>query len=257
MPLVSLANGALMLVLNVGGLVAANFFETLVFLDTVGTAMAGLAYGPIAGMALGLITNLVISGPSTSYRPYIWFTHVNVLCGLLWGLAGWYMPLAFWPETQTVLYILLVGLLAGLLSTITSVPVRMRLGFNSNHIIDSICKDFQAKNTRFVGSVKIFVSEFLLSHFLDKTISTTVGVMFVLEIVKAGINQPPLSAGIRTTYHDLIEFLAALYYVALGIGVKTLRAQMARNDILTLLGPLGFFSVLIALPILMILVGVH
>lgn len=256
MPLVVLANAALMLVLNVGGLIAANFFETLVFLDTVGTAMAGLAYGPVAGMIVGLITNLVISGSWTSYRPYVWFTHVNVLCGLLWGLAGWYLPPAFRSETQIVLYILLVGFVSGLLSTITSVPVRMRLGFKSNHIIDSICEEFQASNTRWIGRIKIFVSEFLLSHFLDKTISTTVAVMFVLEIVQGGVDKP-ISAEIRSTYHDLIEFLAALYYVALGIGVKSLGAEMARNDILTLLGPLGFFSVLIALPILMIIVGVH
>ena len=193
MPLIVLANAALMLVLNVGGLIAANFFETLVFLDTVGTAMAGLAYGPLAGMIVGLITNLVISGSTTSYRRYIWFTHVNVVCGLLWGLVGWYIPPAFHSETQIVLYILLLGLVSGLLSTVSSVPVRMQLGFNSNHIIDNICKEFKEKNTRWVGNTKIFVSEFLLSHFLDKTISTTVGVMFVLEIVQGGVNKPIFS----------------------------------------------------------------
>jgi hypothetical protein len=256
-PYAYFANGALMLVLNIGGLIAANFFETLVFLDTVGTAMAGLAYGPWAGMTVGLLTNLAISGPGTSYRPYFWFTHVNVLCGLLWGWFGWYRPPAFGPETQTVLYILLVGLLSALVSTVSSVPVRIRLGFNSNHMIDGICKEFQQNNTRYVAQFKIFLSEFLLSHFLDKTISTTVGVMFVLEIVGGGISHPTNSSEIRTTYHDLIEFLAALYYIALGVGVKTLGAKMARNDIFTLLGPLGFFSVLIALPILMVLVGVH
>jgi hypothetical protein len=253
---IAFANGALMLVLNVGGLFAANFFETLVFLDTVGTAMAGLAYGPFAGVIVGLITNLVIGGPRTSYRPYIYFTHVNIVCGALWGFAGWYLPPAFHSETQIVLYILLLGLVSGLLSTLTSVPVRMRLGFKSNHIIDSICREFQQKNTRSTANAKILISEFLLSHLLDKTISTTVGVMFVLEIVQGNVDKP-VSAEIRATYHDLIEFLAALYYVALGIGVKTLGATMARNDILTLLGPLGFFSVLIALPILMIIIGVH
>lgn len=256
MAVTGVAYGALLLLLNVTGLLAANFFGTMVFMDTVGTAMAGLAYGIWAGIAVGLTTNLLVSLFWEEYRSYLYFAPLNVGCGLVWGLAGQQWPISFQTESQIVIYILTLGAIVGLFSTIYSVFARVILKFESAHLFDNVIKHFAAEDNQLFRFVKIFISEFLLSNFLDKTISTTVAVMFVLEIVQ-GANGASRPDNIRQTYHDLIELLAALYYVALGIAVKKLRVQMPTNSLVELLGPLGFFSVLIGLPILFVTIGLH
>lgn len=51
-------------VLNAVGLAFANYFGTLVFLDTLATAMAGLScvpFGVFSGAIVGLVTNLLLS----------------------------------------------------------------------------------------------------------------------------------------------------------------------------------------------------
>lgn len=92
-----------------------------------------------------------------------------------------------------------------------------------------------------------------MSHFLDKTISTTVGVMYLIGSSSA--QAPNSSAG--STYHDMIELLAACYYVAMGYAIKSLKVKFKQDDeAFALLGPLGFFAVLVALPVLMRALGI-
>jgi len=56
---------------------------------------------------------------------------------------------------------------------------------------------------------------------------------------------------LKATYHDLVELLGAYYYVALGFAIRTLKLQLTPDPVVALLGPLGFFGVLIAAPVLL------
>jgi energy-coupling factor transport system substrate-specific component len=84
--LIPLAIGISLIVLNFAGLTIAHYFGTMVFLDTVGTAMAGMAFGPWQGALIGLLTNVVIG--ALLFRSYLKFAYVNVICGFAWGLIG-------------------------------------------------------------------------------------------------------------------------------------------------------------------------
>jgi hypothetical protein len=243
--------GIALIVFNVIGLELANYFGTMVFFDTLGTAIAGLAFGPWAGAGVGLATNLVIG--LKLHRPYLEFLHVNVLCGVAWGLIAWRFPLAPSSEQEVGLYIIATGCAIGILSALLSVPVRMFLGFKTEHILDKVSKQFTGNVIQ--RFVKIISTEFLLSHFLDKAISTTVGVMVVLEVIRPNPTLP--TDVLRAAYHDLIEFFAALYYVIMGISIKSLGVKFEGDEVVALVGPLGFFSVLIAVPVLLMIAGVH
>jgi hypothetical protein len=250
MPILVASVGIALIVFNIIGLELANYFGTMVFFDTLGTAVAGLAFGPWAGAAVGLATNLVIG--LKLHRPYINFLHVNVLCGVAWGLIASRFPLAPSSEQDVGLYIIAAGCTVGVLSALLSVPVRMFLGFHTEHILDKVSRQFEGNVVK--RFLKIISTEFLLSHFLDKAISTTVGVMVVLEVVQP-TNAIPTD--VRAAYHDLIEFFAALYYVIMGVSIKSLGVKFEGDEVVALVGPLGFFSVLIAVPVLLVIAGVH
>lgn len=153
------------------------------------------------------------------------------------------------------------------MSALLSVPVRLLLGFQTEHVLDQVSREAWKKSTGtdqinkgawrtaagLRGVSRIFVLECMLSHFLDKTISTTVGVMYLIGSSSA--QAPNSSAG--STYHDMIELLAACYYVAMGYAIKSLKVKFKQDDeAFALLGPLGFFAVLVALPVLMRALGI-
>jgi hypothetical protein len=255
-------------VLNVVGLAFANYFGTLVFLDTLATAMAGLScfpFGVFSGAIVGLATNLLIS---RQHRAYLKFLHVNAACGIAWTAIAKLLPLnQLKSENKIVLYTLGFGLLVGLLSAVLSVPVRLILGFQTEHLLDQVSRDAWKQATGkdqisrdtwrtaagLRGIARIFALECVLSHLLDKTISTTVGVMYLIGPSSA----PATRSDIGLPYHDMIEFLAACYYVAMGYAIKSLKVKFKQDDeVFALLGPLGFFAVLIVLPVLMRALGI-
>ena len=246
----TLTVGIALIAFNVIGLELANYFSTMVFFDTLGTAIAGLAFGPLAGASVGLITNLAIG--LKFHQPYLKFMHVNVLCGLAWGLIGHYFPLTTYDEQWIGIYIIATGCILGVISTVFSAPVRMALGFETSHVLDKISRQFTGNPV--AKFLKIVSAEFLLSHFLDKAISTTVGVMVVITVIQHNAGH---ASDIRTTYHDLIELFAAAYYVLMGFCVKSLGVRFETDEVVALVGPLGFFSVLIAVPVLLVMAGVH
>lgn len=234
-------------VLNLTGLWFANYFGTLVFLDTIATAMAGLAcnqLGFFAGAIVGVLSNLMIAW-NAKFAAYRKFLHVNLLCGLAWaGIAYRYPPGGFLTEPLILRYVLLVGVAVGIISAITSVPVRIYLGFHTEHPLDQISGRIWSAEPGLRGAMRIFATESLLSHLLDKTISTTVGLMYVLSLSGAA------GADLSPTYHDIIELLAAGYYVAMGLAIKKYGVKFNQDETVALLGPLGFFGVLIALPVI-------
>jgi len=265
-----------LILLNILGSLAATYFETLIFLDTLGTAVAGLIFGPLAGVLVGLVTNLLL-GLLSGFAAYRKFFYVNAVCGLTWGFMPTVPP---GPGRNIILYILVVGLATGLISLILSVPLRCYLGFTTDHFLDKIGRQIFAPGpgpgtgvlTRWQRSLdylrrlgKVFAEELLLSHFLDKTISTTLGVMFILTVGTTVVGssvgvKPALGVDPRSIYGDLIAVLGAYYYIALGIATKTLRVQIASQPqqlLIALLGPLAFFGALSAFPIVFNLVGLH
>jgi hypothetical protein len=164
-------------------------------------------------------------------------------------------------DIKTIVYILAVGGSIGLISALLSVPLRIFLNFTSDHMLDRVGRDLyypQPQNPaapqpvvgrkKGIAVLQIFASEYLLGHFLDKAISTTVAVLLVGIIAQQKSGQNAFDA--KLMYHDLIELLGAYYYVAMGFAVKTLKVDLPPQPIVALLGPLGFFGLLIALPVL-------
>lgn len=244
-------------VVNVIGLWFANYFRLLIFLDTVATAVAGIYFGVIqpwgtlsgvwAGITVGVATNLITGW---KYRAYLKFLHVNALCGVVWGLIPmfWVLPPPSGPETTIVLYILGVGAVVGVVSAVAAVPVRIFIvKFQSNHLLDQV-SDSIWKNTSHSGPGRFFrilSVEYLLSHYLDKVLSTTLAVIYVLGTLPTTGSVVSLAP----RYRNLLELLAAYYFVALAIAVRSLGAKLDPDALISLLGPLGFFAVLMAAPL--------
>src|ERR1700733_13755818 len=104
--LIKLAAAVGLIALNFAGISLAQYFRTMVFLDAVGTAMAGMKYGPLDGFLVGLATNLVIGW--LLFRPFLYFAPINALCGIVWGYIGIYFPVPTGADIQLILYILVV-----------------------------------------------------------------------------------------------------------------------------------------------------
>ncbi len=81
------------------------------WLDTIGTMITACAYGPVAGGAVGLISNLSFGGISVT------FAIVNVVIGVIIGF------LARKGLCDTLFGSLCTGILIGLITVACSVPV--------------------------------------------------------------------------------------------------------------------------------------
>ena len=103
----------------------------------IATAIAGMAMGPWAGAFVGILINLIAGA---KFDVYLKFTHVNALCGVLWGVIPMLMPIesAAISKSSIVVYILCVGASVGLIFAILAVPIRMLLGFKTSHILDQV-----------------------------------------------------------------------------------------------------------------------
>lgn len=92
------------------------------WLDTIGTMISACAYGPGAGGAVGLISNLCFGGTSVT------FAIVNVVIGIIVGF------IAKRGLCDTLFGSLCTGILIGLITVSCSVPVNYMLydGNNGN-----------------------------------------------------------------------------------------------------------------------------
>jgi hypothetical protein len=253
-------------VLNFIAAKLAEYFGTMVFLDAAGTATAAFTCGPVIGAIVGALTNLATG--TLLYPRHLRFIYVNILCGILWGFLSQRF-LVTTSETGIILFILAAGCIVGVASSILSMPLRCYLDFKTDHLLDKIDRHILGTITPVptLAYVKIFLTELLLSHLLDKLICTMIGVMVALEItslvelLQGNAHDLP---GFVPLYHDLVEFFAAYYYVALAIVVKALHVDVAaapgvstsQQQLFALLGPLGLFSMLLGFPILLRVVGV-
>jgi hypothetical protein len=247
--------GVSLVVFNFFGVWIARYFSTLFFLDTVGTAIAGLKFGVLAGVLIAILSLsqfLIVK----SFRQYLKFFYVPIVSGLIWGVIKDYYPVPSGPELMLISYIFVVGGIVGLISTALSVPRRIFLlqSQNTDHLFDEIDRKIlkDNKDSQIVAWTKIFCSELLLGHLPDRILSTTVGVLVVAVTTLPSEEKFSI---LTTMYHDHVEFLAGYYYVALAFVVKSFRVPLVEKDpIIVLAGPLGFFSLLVAFPILLRLV---
>jgi len=98
--LVTVSVAVALIVLNFLGASVAEYFSTMVFLDTVGTAMAATAFGWWQGLVVGLVTNLTIGW--LLFPTYRWFSHVNVLCALTWAYVAFRFPVALDSDIHVI-----------------------------------------------------------------------------------------------------------------------------------------------------------
>ena len=252
--LLVIAIGISLTVFNFFGAWIARYLETLFFLDTLGTAIAGLKFGVLAGFLIAFLSLsqfLIFK----SFRKYLPFCHVPVVSGLIWGVIKEYYPVPSGSELMLISYIFAVGGIVGSIATALSVPVRIFLLKHSQktgHWFDDVDEGIlQGKESQIVAWIKIFWSEFLLGHLPDRILSTTIGVLVV-----AVTTFPDEKLSVLTTmYHDHIEFLEGYYYVALVLVVKAFGVELGeKKQIVVLGGPFGFFSLLFILPTLLRLV---
>jgi hypothetical protein len=254
-----------LVLINLLALTFALYFELLIFLDTVATAVAGLIFGWWEGALVGGLTNLMIG---LKYPVYLRFIHVNMLSGVAWGLIAHFFPRPHPDDNEgvIVLYILAVGASVGFVSALLAVPVRILCGFHTNHLLDQVGESIRTRLSSdesggarkcspwtlgmIIGSV-----EYVLSHFLDKTIGTTVAVFCLLGIMSSTASGSSQGYELSATYHSLIELLTGYYYVALAVVFKTLRSKLGVklqfDEVVLLLGPLGFFGLLLAFPVIL------
>ena len=79
------------------------------------------------------------------------------------------------------------------------------------------------------------------------------GVLYFLTVIK------PQADHIGPIYSSMIELLSAYYYVALAFVFKSLKEKLKItlefDEVAILLGPLGFFGLLLALPIALAIFG--
>lgn len=107
-----LVASALAVAINLlGGTLVQLTKVPLLFLDTIGTIFAAAAYGPLPGMAVGLVTNLV-QGVLTNPKD-IPFALVNMAVGLIVGLIAHRRGFSYRKAILTGLLLAVVAPLIG------------------------------------------------------------------------------------------------------------------------------------------------
>ncbi len=71
--------------LNVFGAWLSTSLQSILFLDTVGTALISLAYGPIQGGIVGILSN-ALGSELITHPNYVLFGTVHLWLALVWGL---------------------------------------------------------------------------------------------------------------------------------------------------------------------------
>lgn len=101
-------------VMNMGGDALTDIFELPFWLDTIGTALAACAFGPVYGGAAGLITNLIF-GISDSLSAV--YAIINAGIGVIIGLCA---KKGMCDELFGVLF---TGVITGFFTVICAVPI--------------------------------------------------------------------------------------------------------------------------------------
>ncbi|WP_167050703.1 hypothetical protein [Salinibacterium sp. ZJ77] len=165
---------------------ALNFTATAaglpIYLDMVGTAFAAFAFGPAAGIGVGVATNLIgnlMNGDMTG----AWFAIVQIVGAVIWGVGfrRWFGR--SWPRFA------LLNAVAALACTLTAVPIILFAfgGASSLEGVDLIGQQMLQLGLGFADAV---VSANLLTSIVDKMLSGCAALGAVLLLARFGYGFP-------------------------------------------------------------------
>lgn len=160
---------ALAIVLNVIGGQIALMFHLPIYLDSMGTIMIAMLYGPFYGMLPPLLYGLVMGFTVDIYSLY--FMPVGLILGLVVGLVSKYFPLKGWRIVPGALLITIPGTIVS--SVITAVLFGGITSSGSTVIV-------QLLNKAGLGlTASVFIVQ-ILTDYLDRLIS----LLFVTYLIR-------------------------------------------------------------------------
>lgn len=162
---------ALAIVLNVVGGHIALLFHLPIYLDSIGTIMIAMLYGPVYGMLPPLLYGLVMGFSIDIYSLY--YMPVGMILGLTTGLAARYFSLKGWRIIPGALMITIPGTIVS--SIITAVLFGGITSSGSTIIV-------QLLNKAGLGlTASVFVVQ-IMTDYLDRILSLVL-VAFLLRMI--------------------------------------------------------------------------
>jgi energy-coupling factor transport system substrate-specific component len=162
---------ALAIVLNVIGGHIALLFHLPIYLDSIGTIMIAMLYGPVYGMLPPLLYGLVMGFSIDIYSLY--YMPVGMILGLTTGLAARYFSLKGWRIIPGALMITIPGTIVS--SIITAVLFGGITSSGSTIIV-------QLLNKAGLGlTASVFVVQ-IMTDYLDRILSLVL-VPFLLRMI--------------------------------------------------------------------------
>ena len=162
---------ALAIVLNVIGGHIALLFHLPIYLDSIGTIMIAMLYGPVYGMLPPLLYGLVMGFSIDIYSLY--YMPVGIILGLTTGLAARYFSLKGWRIIPGALMITIPGTIVS--SIITAVLFGGITSSGSTIIV-------QLLNKAGLGlTASVFVVQ-IMTDYLDRILSLVL-VAFLLRMI--------------------------------------------------------------------------
>ena len=166
---------ALAIVLNVIGGQIALMLHLPIYLDSIGTIMIAMLYGPVYGMLPPLLYGLVMGFTLDIYSLY--FMPVGLMLGLMTGLVPKYFSLKKWRMIPGAMLITIPGTIVS--SVITAVLFGGITSSGSTVIV-------QVLNKAGLGlTASVFIVQ-ILTDYLDRLLSLVV-VSYLLHVIPSDL----------------------------------------------------------------------
>ena len=166
---------ALAIVLNVIGGQIALLFHLPIYLDSMGTIMIAMLYGPVYGMLPPLLYGLVMGFTLDIYSLY--FMPVGLMLGLMTGLVSKYFSLKKWGMIPGAMLITIPGTIVS--AVITAVLFGGITSSGSTVIV-------QVLNKAGLGlTASVFIVQ-ILTDYLDRLLSLVV-VSYLLRVIPSDL----------------------------------------------------------------------
>ena len=166
---------ALAIVLNVIGGQIALLFHLPVYLDSMGTIMIAMLYGPVYGMLPPLLYGLVMGFTLDIYSLY--FMPVGLMLGLMTGLVSKYFSLKKWRMIPGAMMITVPGTIVS--SIITAVLFGGITSSGSTVIV-------QVLNKAGLGlTASVFIVQ-ILTDYVDRLLSLVV-VSYLFRVIPSDL----------------------------------------------------------------------
>lgn len=166
---------ALAIVLNVIGGQIALMLHLPIYLDSIGTIMIAMLYGPVYGMLPPLLYGLVMGFTLDIYSLY--FMPVGLMLGLMTGLVSKYFSLKKWRMIPGAMLITIPGTIVS--SVITAVLFGGITSSGSTVIV-------QVLNKAGLGlTASVFIVQ-ILTDYLDRLLSLVV-VSYLLHVIPSDL----------------------------------------------------------------------